>query len=63
MIHLLPEEYPSRPSLLMIKVWAFAVSWHLGAMIKVLDQVEALIEAGKANLDADNAQVLRGQIA
>ncbi len=63
-IHLLPDEYlHSRPSLLMIKVWAFAVSWHLGAMIKVLDQVEALIEASKANLDADTAQDLHGQIA
>jgi LuxR family transcriptional regulator, maltose regulon positive regulatory protein len=63
-IHLLPEGYlHARPFLLMIKVWALGVTWQLGAMMKVLHQVETLIEAGKATSDTETAQVLRGQIA
>ena len=31
--------------------------------MKALHQVEALIEANEATMDADNVQILRGQIA
>jgi LuxR family transcriptional regulator, maltose regulon positive regulatory protein len=63
-LHLLPEEYTnSRPSLLMIKVWILGLSWQIGTLMKVLQQVEGLIETGEAALDTDAMQTLRGQIA
>jgi LuxR family maltose regulon positive regulatory protein len=63
-VKLLPEEIlHSKPSLLMIKVWTMSISWHLAAAMKLLHQVEALIEANESNLDADNVQILKGQIA
>jgi LuxR family maltose regulon positive regulatory protein len=63
-VKILPEEIlHSKPSLLMIKVWALAISWHLAAAMKLLHQVEAMIETSESNLDTESIQILRGQIA
>jgi len=63
-LRLLPDAHlQRRPELLMIKLWALEFSGHIGKMSKLLDQVEALVEAdGGASLSPDQIQLLRGQI-
>ena len=65
---LLPEEFiQRRPGMLMLKAWALLLSWQLGAIAKVLQQVEALLEedaGAAAGLDDPHElSLLRGQIA
>ena len=65
---LLPDEFiQSRPGMLMLKAWALLLSWQLGAIAKVLQQVEALLEedaGAAAGLDDPHElSLLRGQIA
>ena len=46
-LRLLPEEFiQRRPWLLMIKAYAFQFSYQLPAVWKLLDQIEALLDAG-----------------
>jgi ATP/maltotriose-dependent transcriptional regulator MalT len=56
-----------RPWLLMTKAWTLSSSWQLGAVPRVLDQIEALLAGdGEGALPADDLQnlpALRGQIA
>jgi len=67
-LRLLPEELVERrPWLLMTRAWTLSSSWQLGAVPRVLDQIEALI-AGDAALvlpaeDTGDVQALRGQVA
>jgi LuxR family maltose regulon positive regulatory protein len=67
-LRLLPETLVERrPWLLMTKAWTLSSSWQLGALSRVLDQIEALLAAdGEGALPADDLQnlpALRGQIA
>ena len=64
-LRLLPEEFiQRRPGLLMVKAWVLQLTWQLGAQMRVLRQVEALLNADAgAVLPADELQILRGQIA
>ena len=60
----LPEEViQQRPDLLMIKVWALQFLWQLGQQVKVLQEVEELLdsEAG-VSLPVEDVQILRAQI-
>ena len=63
-LRLLPDEViQRRPDLLMIRVWALQFLWQLGLQVKVLQQVEELLdsEAG-ALLPAEDVKILRAQI-
>ena len=63
-LRLLPEEFVEhRPELLMIKAWVLQFSWQHGAQIKVLQQVEELMDEGSIKtLTGDDLQKFRGQI-
>jgi LuxR family transcriptional regulator, maltose regulon positive regulatory protein len=63
-LSLLPEELVERrPWLLVLKAWVFQLSWQLGRQLKVLSQLEALIdEDGGATLPAEEVQLLRANV-
>jgi LuxR family maltose regulon positive regulatory protein len=63
-LRLLPVEFVEhRPELLMIKAWALQFSWQHEAQIKVLQQVEELMDKGsRETLTVDDLQRLRGQV-
>ncbi len=64
-LRLLPETLVQRrPWLLMTKAWTLSSSWQLGALPRVLDQVEALLAGDGALLadDLEDMPALRGQI-
>ena len=60
---MLPEEVTERrPWLLMVKAYALQFRWQLGKQMKVVSQVEALIDEGDgAALSAGDVRLLRGQ--
>lgn len=62
-----PELVERRAWLLMLKAWVLSLGWQLGAVDRVLKQVEALIEKqdGRpaSEEDARSVRALRGQIA
>jgi LuxR family maltose regulon positive regulatory protein len=60
-LHLLPEEMiEQRPELLMIRVWVLQFQWRLDQQAQVLQQVEALLDAGAGeSLPASELQILR----
>ncbi len=63
-LRLMPEEVIQRkPDLLMIRVWALQFLWQLSLQVKVLQQVEGLLdsEAG-ASLPVADVQIMRAQI-
>jgi LuxR family transcriptional regulator, maltose regulon positive regulatory protein len=74
-LRLLPEEFVQRrPWLLIIKAYTFQFSWQLSTVWKLLDQVEALLDAGGESAlrsgetaphsgDPHDLQVLRGLVA
>ncbi len=67
-LRLLPEEFiKRRPWLLIMEAYTFQYAWQLSAVWKLLDQAEALINAGSeaAALSGDlpDLQTLRGLIA
>jgi LuxR family maltose regulon positive regulatory protein len=67
-LRLLPEALVERRHwLLMTKAWTLSSSWQLGALSRVLDQIEALLAGdGEGALPADDLQnlpALRGQVA
>jgi LuxR family maltose regulon positive regulatory protein len=63
-LHLLPEEMNERyPGMLMIRIWALQFMWRLDLQVKVLQQLEDLLDAEDgASLPEDELQILRGQI-
>ncbi len=63
-LSLLPEELIQRdPGLLMIRVWALQLSWRLDLQLKVIQQVEELLDSGAGvALPEGELQFLRGQI-
>jgi tetratricopeptide (TPR) repeat protein len=63
-LRLLPDEYiQRRPGLMMIKAWALEFSFQFDAQLKVLRQIETLMEEGAgALLSTDDLLTLRGQI-
>jgi LuxR family maltose regulon positive regulatory protein len=67
-LRLLPETLVERrPWLLITKAWTLSSTWQLGALPRVLDQIEALLGGdGEGALPADdlaNLLALRGQVA
>ena len=67
-LRLLPAELiERRPWLLMTRAWTLSSSWQLGAVPRVLDQVEALIAQDAALVlpadDPGDVPALRGQVA
>ena len=63
-LSLLPEEMiQRRPDLLMIRAWALQFVWQINLQLKVLQQVDELLdsEAG-ASLPVEDLQILRAQI-
>jgi LuxR family maltose regulon positive regulatory protein len=63
-LRLLPDEIIQRqPGLLMIKAWALEFLWRLNLQAQVLKQVEELLDSDDgASLQANDLQILRGQI-
>ena len=63
-LRLLPEEViQRRPDLLMIRAWALQFLWQLGLQVKVLQQVEELLDSEVgASLPIEEVQILRAQI-
>lgn len=63
-LNLLPDEVIARrPGVLMIKAWAYQLSWRFRAQARVLEQVEALLaKDGGSTPDPGEAALLRGQL-
>ncbi len=66
-LRLLPEALVERrPWLLMTKAWTLSSSWQLGALPRVLDQIEALLagegEGAQPADDLGDVPALRGQV-
>lgn len=64
-LYQVPEEFiQKRPELLIIKAWIYQFAWQLDAQIKVVQQVEALLDVDQeTRLSTGILKTLRGQIA
>jgi LuxR family maltose regulon positive regulatory protein len=63
-LRLFPEELVQhRRGLLMLKAWALMFSWQLGAVTRVIEQADALIDQDIGCADPDGLSLLRGQMA
>ncbi len=63
-LHLIPEEMiQQRPELLMLRAWSLQFAWQLSLQMKVLHQVEELLNTQQdGTLSENEVKMLRGQI-